>query len=429
MSSRNTTLAPPSGASTGGLSSAVVRVGTSVAKSSSRTPVARKPRRPQPQNVVAKSPLRPFVLADERITSWTSPHAASFHQQLSTLVSPAAASNLIHVIAEGLDIRTKKNYGAGLLRFTQFCDDYHVAEKDRMPASEPLIAAFVARHAGLVRYDTIGSWLSGLSIWHAINGARWQGSSILSYAKKGAKKLEPPPLPKRPPVTLEHMHALFIGLNLSNTFDAAVFAVACSAFWGCRRLGELILPSRAGFDAAKNVQSGVEVGIRVLPSGVKYAVFHIPWTKTTKKDGADIILTANSDPTDPVTALIHHRTINRGLPSHAPLFAFECSGESDGWAPMTRDWFLNRCNTVWENASLGKLTGHCFRIGGATELLLRGTHPDIVATQGGWKSKSFLEYWRKIEAILPLFISNAFDKSRAQLVSNSMDQFRRRNNL
>ncbi|KAI0777839.1 hypothetical protein BD413DRAFT_448861, partial [Trametes elegans] len=375
----------------------------------------------------AASPLRPVVLADDRITQWTSPYAIRFRQELDSFISPSASSRLFLIISKGLDIRTRKNYGAGLLRFTQFCDDLRIPEAARMPAPEPLVAAFVARHAGSVRLDTIGNWLAGLAVWHAINGAKWPSGNMLAYAKRGAKKLEPQPLAKRPPVTLEHMHALFTGLNLSNTFDAAVFAVACSAFWGCRRLGELVIPSRFGFDAGKHVTVDVEVGVRTLPSNVRYAVFHIPWTKTTKRDGTNIILTENSDPTDPVTALLHHRIVNHGLPPGAPLFAFETNESSGGWAPMTRDWFLNRCNGVWMEAGLGKLTGHCFRIGGATELLLRGTHPDIVATQGGWKSKAFLEYWRKIESILPLFISKSFDRSRVQLLSNTMDEFRRRN--
>lgn len=186
-----------------------------------------------------------------------------------------------------------------------------------------------------------------------------------------------------------------------------------------------MIPSRFGFDEEKHVAARVDVGVRSLPSGVRYAVFHIPWTKTTKREGTNIILTANTDPTDPVTALLHHRAVNGGLPSGAPMFGFETGG-GVGWAPMTRDWFINRCNTVWTAVGLGALTGHCFRIGGATELLLRGTHPDIVATQGGWKSKAFLEYWRKIESILPLFISKSFDQSRAQLLTNTMDEFRRR---
>ncbi|KAL1942665.1 hypothetical protein VTO73DRAFT_4905 [Trametes versicolor] len=235
------------------------------------------------------------------------------HNSLTSLIPPSASVRLFQIILGSLETGTKKNYGAGLLRFTQFCDRLGIPESSRMPAPEPLIAAFVADFAGSVRHDTISGWLSGLAVWHSINGAEWHGGKMLAFTKKGAKKVEPPPLPKRPPVTLEHVHALFTGLRLDDTFDAAVFAVACVAFWGCRRLGELTIPSRGGFDRRKHIIAAEEVRVRTLPSGVKYAVFHIPWTKTTKSDGADIILTQNSDPTDPVTALLNHRVLNQTL--------------------------------------------------------------------------------------------------------------------
>lgn len=158
-----------------------------------------------------------------------------------------------------------------------------------------------------------------------------------------------------------------------------------------------------------------------------YATFHLPWTKSTKTDGADVILVSNGDPTSPVAAMRHHLGANSAIPDRAPLFSFETAG--GGWAPMTRPWFLERVNGVWQSAGLEPLTGHCFRIGGATELLLRGTHPDMVATLGSWRSRVFLEYWRKIECILPLFISNSFDKSRSQLVADTMKDFRKRHGL
>lgn len=106
------------------------------------------------------------------------------------------------------------------------------------------------------------------------------------------------------------------------------------------------------------------------------------------------------------------------------MFSFETDGGH--WAPLTRSWFIDRCNAVWIEADLPTLSGHCFRIGGATELLLRGTHPDIVAMLGGWKSHAFLEYWRKIEAILPLFISKSFDRSCIQLAKMSMMSFEKK---
>jgi hypothetical protein len=72
------------------------------------------------------------------------------------------------------------------------------------------------------------------------------------------------------------------------------------------------------------------------------------------------------------------------------------------------------------------LEGHGMRIGGATELLLQGVAPDVVATQGRWKSRAFLEYWRKIESILPTFISRSFFASRYSMIQESMLSFRKK---
>lgn len=159
-------------------------------------------------------------------------------------------------------------------------------------------------------------------------------------------------------------------------------------------------------------------------NGTPYSVIHIPWTKTTHGSGADIIASMLDDPTNPVTALNHHLAANSSVPLSAPFFAFETL--NGDWAPMTRPWFLARCNQIWRESSLLELTGHCFRIGGASELLLRGVPPDVVAMQGRWKSRAFLEYWRKIESILPLFITSSFNDSRVSMVLSSMDSFSRK---
>ncbi|KAI0633889.1 hypothetical protein C8Q77DRAFT_1195987 [Trametes polyzona] len=382
------------------------------------------PRRPLPQNSINPSPYRPHVLAEDRLASWTTPFAIERQSRLDSPLPLDMLQQLIQTILKGVEPGTRKNYGAGLLRFTQFCDNAMIPENLRMPASETLLATFVATWVGKVARTTIDSWLAGLALWHTSRGAPWHGDRVLKATCKAASKLEPAKEEKRPPVTLEHMHALRAGLDLTDAFDASVYAVACTAFWGCRRLGELIVQSTNRFDPARHVARSAAVGFRDLPDGGKYATFHIPWSKTTGVAGATITVTSVNDACNPVTALQHHLRANRSVPAHAPLFAFETAIGS--WAPMTRSWFLDRCNEVWSSANLGQLKGHCFRIGGATELLLRGTHPDIVATQGGWKSRAFLEYWRKIENILPLFISRSFDKSRTQLALRSMKDFKKR---
>ncbi|TFK77876.1 DNA breaking-rejoining enzyme [Polyporus arcularius HHB13444] len=406
-----------------------VAIGAAALEALSRPPVPRKPRKPKPENAIAPSSFRPHVRADERILFWSAPFIDSSRQSASKVLPEEITRLLFNVIIHSIEPGTRKNYGAGLLRYHQFCNRFRIPEASRMPASELVLAAFVSAWVGQVGSSTVDNWLAGLRFWHTAHAAPWHGDRLLKAACTTIGKLQPPPKPKRPPVTLEHMHALRSGLDLTNAFDAAVFALACSAFWGCRRrLGELLLQGPNEFDPARHVarQAGVRFN-KIRGSGESYAVFHVPWTKSTKTLGADVVLVSNSDPSSPVPAMQHHLRSNASIPDHAPLFSFETSNGS--WAPMTRAWFLERCNRVWKDAELEALTGHCFRIGGATELLLRGTHPDMVATLGSWKSRAFLEYWRKIESILPLFISSSFGQSRAQLASDTMRDFRKKHRL
>ncbi|KIO05460.1 hypothetical protein M404DRAFT_141343 [Pisolithus tinctorius Marx 270] len=96
---------------------------------------------------------------------------------------------------------------------------------------------------------------------------------------------------------------------------------------------------------------------------------------------------------------------------------------------MTRPWFLNRCNQIWVSAGFPDMPGHAFRIGGATELLLQGVPPDVVATQGRWKSQAFLDYWHQINSILPLFISSSANSTRLLSLDSVMDNFACHTNL
>jgi hypothetical protein len=187
-------------------------------------------------------------------------------------------------------------------------------------------------------------------------------------------------------------------------------------------LGELLIPSPNTFNPKKHVSRGSKVAFQKISGGPDYATFHIPWTKTTRESGADITVTSIPEPTDPVAALRHHLSANSSIPDEAPLLSFETA--DGGWAPLTKSWFLERVNGIWAAAGMLSMYGHGFRIGGASELLLRGTPPDIVATQGRWKSRAFLEYWRKIESILPLFISRSFFSSRFAMINDAMSSFK-----
>jgi hypothetical protein len=214
----------------------------------------RVPRKPQKKNQIVPSVFRPHVLASKRLQQWTSPHSLDFHQSIQTALPQSSLSHLFEVMTFSLDQGTRNGYGAGLLRFTQFCDKNNVSERNRMPASELLLSAFIADAAGSVGSSAINNWLAGLHFWHILNAAPWKGQEMLIQTKKGAQKLVPisSERAKRPPTTIKHLYALRNGLDLTNSFDAAVWAIACIAFWCCCRLGELVIPSVNTFDPLKH---------------------------------------------------------------------------------------------------------------------------------------------------------------------------------
>lgn len=293
-----------------------------------------------------------------------------------------------------------------------------------MPASDYLLSSFVAHHAGSVSGSCIDGWMSALHSWHTINNAPWKGgSSFVSMVKKGATKLAPPPRPPRAPVTLRHMKALQEGLNMSNSFDAAVWAVATSAFWGCCRLGELTVEFDGHMDPGRSVTrafAGVTFGEKssVGPFAGSSMVFRIPWTKTTKQEGA-ILTIVGDDSLSPVYAMKNHLGLTKGASQDDHLFSYQ--GDDGTWHPMVKRVFMARCEEIWSRTGLGGLEGHGFRIGGATELLLGGVPPHVVAVIGRWKSLTFLKYWRNVVEIITGSFASRYDSSRLKAISKEVE--------
>ncbi|KAG2107940.1 DNA breaking-rejoining enzyme [Suillus discolor] len=382
-----------------------------------------KPRKPKPNNTIAPSALRPHVLARDRVRLWSAPHSTSFHSSMLRLLPLEDVVQLLDVMLVSIELKTRENYGSGLLHFHQYCDTRKIPEKLRMPVPDHLLASFVASWAGKVASTTVQNWLAELHFWHNLHGAPWNGRSLVRSATAGLSKLVPSSSkrPRRPPITLEHMHALFCHLDLSNTFDVSVFAVASTAFWSCCRLGELIIDSALLFNPSRHVSRSAPLRRGTSSTGVSFIVITIPWTKTTHGDGANLVASRIDDHSNSISALNHHLLANTTVLVDAPFFTFET--ENGGWAPMMRTWFMNHCNQVWKQNGLAELSGHCFRIGGATELLLQGTPPDVVAMQGRWKSRAFLEYWRKIDSILPMFVSSTFSNTCLAMMQSAMDSF------
>ena len=141
----------------------------------------------------------------------------------------------------------------------------------------------------------------------------------------------------------------------------------------------------------------------------------------THEEGASITVTGHNDQLCPCEALQNHLTMNRDVPGTSSLFAYSTANEQ--WEHMTKYKFMDVCADVWLKAGLAHVLGHSFRIGGAIELLLAGVPPEIVAATGGWTSLAFLLYWRRMEEILPMSISRAYQRSHVDALAKIFEKF------
>jgi hypothetical protein len=218
------------------------------------------------------------------------------------------------------------------------------------------------------------------------------------------------------------MVALRATLDLSKPFDAAVWALATAAFWACRRLGELTVPSAMEFDPKFHITRGAAMRIITAHNGISATTLTLPWTKSTRERGALLTLTGRDDELCAQKALANHLQVNADLPPDAPFFAYRANDSA--WAHPIKDHFLRRCHNIWTSAKLLRVHGHSFRIGGSTELLLAGVPCDVVAALGGWTSLAFLLYWRKLEHIIPQHVGKAYTKDKVDEVSKAFEAFR-----
>ncbi|KAJ7288768.1 hypothetical protein C8J57DRAFT_1214864 [Mycena rebaudengoi] len=292
--------------------------------SSRFNPNPSKPRKPKGSAPkIRPSSFRPHVLAIHRLKNWHSPHSAKIRVARRDRFSTATLLAHDKVLDAALGTGSHSNYGGGLARFHEFCDSEDIPENDRMPASEELIAMFIASWAGRISRSAVDTWVSAVRAWHIVHGASWLMDDHLRFVKNGVTNLVPESSTRapRPPVTIPHISALRENLSLNNTFDSAVLACAECAFFGCNRLGELLPTSHISYDPSK-FATRTAISFDSDPAGNNFYAIKAPWTKTTGYAGATLLV-SQQDSLNPVASMEHHLIINKSVPSSSPLFSFQ----------------------------------------------------------------------------------------------------------
>jgi hypothetical protein len=387
----------------------------SMTQSSAGIPTVAPPASPPTFPSVA---LRPLPLTHIHPITQAVPHypALSIHgpslhpfPNLGNAPCPGTSRSRLHVaraIQNGWAGSTVRRYAGSIKQFLHFCDTEGIPDHLRLPADEFVLCSFAASSAGVHARSTPRSRLSALKAWHIVHNVEWKGSARLQYVLNGVHRLAPrsSKRPPRPPINATMLQQLVERLDLTSPLDSAVAACATTAFWGQCRLGEL-LPSSASIllSTPFPIRSGFKRSVRNPLS----CVIHLPRTKTHLQ-GQDIVLVDQATPINPISLLKRHLRINN-IPNDTHLFSY---ASDHGFVALTKPVFLQRCNEIWRLLGYPRTTGHCFRIGGTTELLIAGTPPDVVKAMGRWSSDSFLRYWRSLDDIAPQYIRYLHSKKK-----------------
>jgi hypothetical protein len=293
---------------------------------------------------------------------------------------------------------TKKRYEGGVQEFKCFCDSQKVAEEDRLPAGELLLATFAASLMGKCAGATIQNKMAAIKAWHISNNVPWKGDILLSYILKGLERAKPEKSKqtRRPPVTSTMLEQWYQGLDHDDPRDVAIYAVATTAFYGQLRLGK-ICAKREAFSMYNPKTHSMRKDLCPPHTEGGSRILIIPWTKVKRTRGKEVAITRQQGRTDPIVALDRHLRINEITdPKMALISYITTTGELK---LLTTSKFMDRCNEIWMQHGHQRFTGHSFRTGGTTHYLLNKINPDMVHALGHWSSSAFLHYWRQLDVL------------------------------
>ena len=343
---------------------------------------------------IRPSPLRPPCHADRRIFQWKGTNTPS----LTVLAIPILAHLLDLATASSLD--DTASYGAGLRKFHIFCDTFSVTEAARLPAAFPLLHSFMlwavtdpdpkdpafadGTAFETVSIPTIRKYLSAIRAWHLAQG--WPpplsdtDREQLEFSLRGMAKMQGASWcrPLRPPITIVMMRALKASLDMADSFEACIWAMATCAFFGLMRFGEVSVPSRAAFSKEKHLTRGSCLLATDL-DGRPYARLHLPAAKTAAPGECQDIFFVEEQGLCPLKAL-QHLAASTPAGENDPLFSWR--DKQGTIQPMLKVAAMNKINSVLSNLGWGNSFGHSFRIGSASFYMAKGVETKVIRIHG-----------------------------------------------
>ena len=231
---------------------------------------------------------------------------------------------------QGLAPSTQKSYGAAFKRFHAFCVRFSVANP--FPVNEKLLCSFAAYLAveglapqtGKVYFSAVRSMQLSLGLPDPREQSSMPALKRVQAGIRRFRMLHGATPRIKLPITIPVLDQIWLVLDRSsNPNKVVLWAIACSAFFGFFRLGELLPVSACRFHQRTNLAWG-DVAVDSLEEP-HMARVHLKVSKCDQLGGGvDVFLGRKGTPLCPVATIICYIAI-RGN-SQGAFFLDSCRG-------------------------------------------------------------------------------------------------------
>jgi hypothetical protein len=301
---------------------------------------------------------------------------------------------------KGFKWNTLVSYNAAVKKFMRFKSE----KQDllfALPASAEDIFEFcfwagrneITQTSQEVKATTIEKYLYGIQAWHEYHSTTYPKETKTKVATllKSSAKVDAlvTPKPKKAAVHLKHLLFLFESLTSKGEEDEAIKDLAITAFWGMARLAELTYPKETGAITRASSLLTSDVNITQTESG-EVATLTLRNAKTCAPGKTqEIQLRGMKMKLCPVEAL--KRRLKEAKGTDTSLFGFYRKGIRQH---LTRNAVVEKTKKIWTEGAFHGLSGHSFRVGGASLRAAMGVPNDEICTLGRWVSNCYKLYIR-----------------------------------
>lgn len=285
-----------------------------------------------------------------------------------------------HVYAKST-IKTYKTY---LSTYYEFCTLSGIVP---VPISQLNLSRYIAFLSYRLRYASIINYLSVVRLLHLEAGfPNPLDSYFVSTVQKGARRFLGDATSPKLPITPKILLGIRSMLSFDTSFEVAFWAAALVAFFSFFRKSNLLPDSEQAFNPDRQLSR------HNIVFSSEGAVIQVNWSKTIQFKDRVLRIPLPLIPSSrlcPSTAL--WLSLRQGPASDPSPFQY---WQGDRWRRLVYPAFCSHLRQCLDRLGFEskRYSGHSFRRGGATFALESGVSPDLVQTQGDWRSDAYKLY-------------------------------------